>query len=173
MIKPTKLTAKYVRSILDYRPVTGEFIWKVRKGIIPIARPAGTILRQPHSQNEYRLVYIDNKSYRAHRLAWLYMTGKWPTNDIDHKNGNSLDNRWSNLREATNSQNAMNSRRRSDNTSGVTGVYWNTSANKWQAYITPEGKKTLYLGVFATLAAAKNARAEAANKYFGEFARSA
>jgi hypothetical protein len=65
--------------------------------------------------------------YREHRLAWLYMTGEWPTHEIDHINGDRVDNRFCNLREATASENRWNSRKRVNNTSGYKGVSWDSA----------------------------------------------
>ena len=87
---------------------------------------------------------------------------------IDHINSNKRDNRKSNLREVTESQNQMNKGLRSNNTSGVTGVYWDKESNKWYAIITAN-KNDIFLGYFSNFDNAVNARKEAEEKYFGEY----
>ena len=87
---------------------------------------------------------------------------------IDHKNHKKYDNRKSNLRKASASQNQMNATKRSDNTSGFTGVSWDKNKNKWIAYIAINGKQE-YLGAFNKKENAINARKEAEDKYFGEW----
>lgn len=89
---------------------------------------------------------------------------------VDHKNLNGLDNRRENLRLCTDGQNKANGRVRRDNTSGYRGVYWNSSANKWQAYISVNSQR-LYLGVFSDAWDAATAYNEAATLHYGEFAR--
>jgi hypothetical protein len=72
---------------------------------------AGDVAGGANNGDRYRRIRVDNQLYQAHRLAWLYMTGEWPSNGIDHINGHRADNRWANLREATQSQNMANGRR--------------------------------------------------------------
>jgi hypothetical protein len=106
----------------------------------------------------------------AHRLAYLYMTGEWPPAGIDHRDTNRSNNRWNNLRAATQLQNSTNSSIRIDNTSGYKGVYWHIGARKWRAQIVSKGKIHL-LGYFSTPQAAHRAYCEAAIRLHGEFAR--
>ncbi len=142
------LTAVHLREILDYDPKTGIFKWK-QSG--PGKRPdriAGTL-----ESKGYIRIMIDGKLYRAHRLAWLYMTGEWPKEEIDHVHGNRADNRWSELREATPSFNRQNQREtRSDNHSGFLGVRCMKGlvrSKPWQAQIMVEGKNK-HLGYYST-----------------------
>jgi hypothetical protein len=100
------------------------------------------------------------------------MTGKWPTNEVDHKNNSKADNSWNNLREATSQQNKYNKPRRSDNKSGKKGVYWNIHAKKWRSDITVAGRKRL-LGYFDNIDEAAKAYVVAAEKHHGEFAGAA
>lgn len=141
------ITAEYVRSRLHYDPDTGVFTWKpkpVRFEYSRIdnawnSREVGTVAGGP-SKHGALAISIDNVHYASHRLAWLYMTGEWPPQGIDHKNGIPSDNRWENLRPAGQSENAQNTAIRSDNTSGHTGVSWSNQAGKWYAYINVRGK---------------------------------
>lgn len=105
----------------------------------------------------------------AHRLAWFYAYGVWPQDQIDHRNGIRSDNRICNLREATNSLNKANERRRTDNTSGFKGVHRRENG-RWRARIGV-GNRRLALGDFDTPEAAHTAYCQAAAQHFGEFAR--
>ena len=90
--------------------------------------------------------------------------------DVDHKNGDGLDNQKENLRQATNRQNQGNARNRSDNTSGYKGVYWSEQNKLWQAQIEFLGKHK-HLGCFSSKVAAAKAYDAAAKEIFGEFSR--
>jgi len=183
MSKYASITQEYLKSILDYNPDTGIFVWRER----PVeyfkdgkqtkehncnAWNAKNSGKQTGSQNSggYLLIWIKNKIYSAHILAYIYMTGKQPDKDIDHKNGNPSDNRWVNLRLATDSQNQANSKTPRTNTSGFKGVSYIKRDNKYQAQIIVSGKN-IYLGYFETPEKAHKTYCEAAEKYYGEFAR--
>jgi len=115
---------------------------------------------------------ISGRMYRAHRLAWLYVHGKWPENEIDHINGVRSDNRISNLRDATTAENRQNHAIRRDNTSTVPGVDWHKSVQKWRVRIRVPGKR-ITVGFFKNLedAAAARARAKAELHAFQPFDR--
>ena len=168
------LTADHVRSILDYDPLTGIFRWKVRSDVASKwadrwnRRYAGSIAGGPRTGGDI-LIRIFKRHYAAHRLAWLYMTRDWPTNDIDHKNTIKSDNRFENLRPATDTQNNCNVGPRRHNTSGYKGV--TKHKNKWVAQICYRGNH-IYLGIFTTREEAAAAYREAARQLHGEFARS-
>lgn len=141
-----KITAERLRAVLDYNPATGVFIWRV--GLSRIAK-AGTVAGSVHGRG-YIIIAVDRVPYRAHRLAWLYVHGRWPARLIDHANGITSDNRIANLREATYSENLQNGKRRSTNKSGHTGVYWYAQTKRWKAQICIEGKR-ISLGYFLSL----------------------
>lgn len=113
---------------------------------------------------------FDRRLYTASRLAWLYMTGEWPENEIDHINLDRSDDRWLNLREATRAQNSFNTPRRSNNMSGAKGAYWHSQHRKWCAHIKIDGELK-HIGLFATIDEAAAAYAAAAKLHRGEFAR--
>lgn len=159
-----KLTQARLKELLVYDPETGEFHWiKRRKGVV-IDGFCGRI-----SIHGYREIGVDYALHRAHRLAYLYMTGEWPALDIDHINRDRSDNRWANLRLATPTENSGNQDLRTNNRTGLKGVYWDKSRNKWHAQIRIDGRKT-NLGRFDTAAEAAAAHDKAALRAFGEFA---
>lgn len=132
---------------MAYDPNTGLFTWR-----IATARNVKAGARAGHLEsNGYVRVAINKKRYAAHRLAWFYMHGKWPTNQIDHINRKSDDNRIANLRESTHSENQQNR--------NFKGVYL-TRNNTWFAQIKANGKRHC-LGCFPTEAAARAAYIEA------------
>lgn len=134
------LTADSLREIIHYDPETGEFRW-IKPGQ---GREVGVgWIGASNKGNRYKrkMICINYKSYMAHRLAWLYVTGEWPKMDIDHINRNALDNRWVNLREATRKENSNNCSLRSDNKSGMAGVYWVKTMKKWRVEIYFDDKE--------------------------------
>lgn len=155
------LTQEALKSRLHYNPETGDFTWVSSSGtrFDQIGRKAGN-----RNKAGYLRITVFQKSYMAHRLAWLYMTGSHPEHHIDHINMRKNDNRWSNLRAATKSQNGANSRARC--ASGLKGAYWSKSIGRW--YSSANGK---YLGTFDTPEEANAAYKRAAKIDFGEFAR--
>ena len=172
MVKPRlddPLTADQLRAVLDYDPMTGIFVWRSRPNIRPSANSGrlGTIAGATR-KNGYIGICIDGRHRYAHRLAWLYVHGIWPTAEIDHINEDRADNRIANLREATHGQNNTRAKARADNRSGVLGVF--RCGNRWQAQIMHEGAK-YHLGVYATIEEAKTARDKAAAFLHGAFAR--
>lgn len=154
-----------LKAFLRYDPETGDFFRLVTRG----GQVPGKVRRKPDALG-YMNVGFDGKARKAHRLAWLYMTGEWPTKDIDHINGNPSDNRFENLREATETQNKINEKRRCDNTSGFKGA--KPHKGKWQARICVGGTRKS-LGYYNTAAEAHEAYMRAARDIYGEFARAA
>lgn len=158
-MKPT-LTQSRLKEMLAYDFVTGVFTWKVWSPRRPIGSVAGAV-----DAYGYVVVRVDKWLYKAHRLAWLYVTGEWPAMRLDHINRVKSDNRWCNLREATQSQNMHNVAARAASKSGFSGVIWRADRLKWYAQIRI-GYKTYRLGAFIALedaiAARKTAEAELA-----------
>lgn len=166
------LTQSQLKEFVTYDPDTGIFIWKHRLETdhyvkIWNTRRAGTIAGGCF---RYRYIKIGLRTYLAHRLAWLYMTGEWPKNHIDHIDGDKTNNSFKNLREATFAENMRNRPIRQNNTSGHKGVY-QTKNGSWYAQIRiPGTDKALWLGIHATKEEASKVRREAEIKYFGTFA---
>lgn len=161
------MDAKELREILRYNPETGAFIW-----LKPAWNQQSWIGKEAGSPDAhgYICIEIGEGRYKAHRLAWLYMTGAWPESEIDHINLVKYDNSWDNLREVNRSQQHQNGPLQSNNTSGHKGVSWYWQRNKWRAYIKKDGKRK-HLGFFLTKEEAAAAYRKAAEELFGEFAR--
>lgn len=149
-----------LKRILHYDPESGVFVWKVKPSmIVDSGDIAGTICT-----DGYINILIKRKRYKAHRLAFLYMTGEFPEY-VDHINGIRDDNRWNNLRECSRKQNAQNAKLRTDNSSGIKGVYWHSRAKKWAAQARMDGK-TKTIGYFIDKNEAILARTEFVNKNY-------
>lgn len=141
------LTAERLRELFHYDPETGAFTWKMLtspRGGVKIGDVAGSI-----DTKGYRIIRIDGRDHKAHRLAWLYMIGEWPKDQVDHRNGTPADNRFANLREATRAENGQNRATSKNNTSGFTGVSWHGRDRKWRAQIRAGGRNQ-HLGMFAS-----------------------
>jgi len=156
------LTLERARKYLRFEPIEGKLYWRRSERRARAGREAGGI--QQRSTLKYRLVGIDGKAYLTHRLVWFLTFGTWPKEEIDHWNGNGLDNRLSNLREVTSQENHHNQRMSIRNTSGVTGVYWDKSRQKWRVLIKIAGK-SIHLGRFNNLQDAAMVREKANLKY--------
>lgn len=162
------ITAEQVRSAVLYDPETGHFVWRDRRpedfrsrqayGAWKATRKLGVLgLECPIG---YLRITIGNRSYLAHRLAWLYVYGKWPTHTIDHINHIRSDNRIANLRDVPNAENHKNLRRGKANKTGVTGVRYLQKYGTWNAFIWQNGKR-LGLGNFPDIDSAAAARKSA------------
>jgi len=160
------LEPKSLREALDYNPETGVFTWAQCKG--PRAKP-GTAAGYVNSEG-YVQIQIDGQAYSAHRLAWLYTYGVWPTQEIDHMDGVRSNNQILNLREATRAENGRNQKRSTSNTSGFKGVCWDKCKRRWLARIRLGGKLQ-YVGLFKTAGAASDAYQAKAFELFGAFKR--
>ncbi|WP_088255275.1 HNH endonuclease signature motif containing protein [Fimbriiglobus ruber] len=142
------VTYETASTLLSYEPETG--LVRRRK----TGKVAGTL-----TDNGYIRIVIQGKEHKAHRLAWLLMTGKWPI-QVDHINGARADNRWINLRETTQAENTRNCKLYKSSKSGVPGVHWNKAKKRWQVYISDRGAM-LHLGFFAEFDAAVATRKQA------------
>ena len=152
------LTQQELKNYLSYDPASGIFT----RLKITSKFKSGKILGTRHSTG-YFVIRINDKLYKAHRLAWLYMKGEFPTLKIDHINRDGFDNRWENLREITQRQNSENRSLAKNNTSGHPGVDWAKKLCKWRARITVN-YKGFHIGYFDTkeeaIEAYKNKAAE-------------
>jgi hypothetical protein len=164
-----------LKNALDYNQKTGEFIWRIRRnsygGKIKIGSVAGTPALD-RDGGTHISIGVYGKHYRAHRLVWFFMTGKWPEGDVDHKDGIRTHNWWKNLRPATRGQNNANRRKiTSSNVSGKTGVSWVKERNQWMSRITVD-HAIMHLGMFERdeLDKAIAVRRAAELKYQGQYA---
>lgn len=158
------LTLKRLKELLEYSSDTGLFTNKVNRGGLTVGSLAGGICGVG-----YILISIDGVQYYGHILAWFYHYGAMPQKGIDHKDHDKVNNRISNLRESTQSQNLGNMRKKAKSETGIKGVYKTTDGKKFRAYIK-HNYTPIYLGRFDTVEEAKEAYNKASQKYFGEFA---
>jgi hypothetical protein len=149
--KEAKLSQARLKELLHYDPETGILVWLVSRGGVLAGDRAG----HPDRENAGRvLVRVGGDLFLGHRLAFFYMTGRWPVPEVDHEDGDPSNNRWKNLREATHAENLQNIGVRADNSSGYTGVA--RYKGRWQAGIGFRGKR-IHLGHFDTPEAAQAA----------------
>lgn len=159
----TQITPQIATELLEYEPLTGILRWRERSDVAFNRQYAGKIAGSIESKG-YRQIVIFGRPYMAHRLAWLIRYGRWPVDQLDHVNGNPDDNRLANLREVSGSENLRNQTRYKSNRSGMTGVSYCRTSNKWRAYINVEGKPK-NLGFFVLQSDAITARKVANLKY--------
>lgn len=145
------LTAERLRELLHFDPQTGVFTWRAGASKQKPGRVAGALVAEG-----YIRIRVDYRLYMAHRLAWLYVYSKWPAKQIDHENRVRSDNRLSNLREATQSENSQNTLKLCTNKSGHKGVFFDGTRKKWCSRIGFDGKET-HLGYFTDVKAAAKA----------------
>ena len=159
-----KLTQERLKELVHYDPETGIFTRKVK---LNNSTPLGEITNNLFKG--YLRFRVCGEYYLAHRLAWLYMTGDWPKEYIDHINCVRDDNRWENLREANRSQNNSNVKPRKNSLSKYKGVSWHKKNASWRARISVNNN-SIALGYFSSELEAAKAYNEAAKKYHGEYA---
>ncbi len=164
-VQEHKITGSTLEMFFEYRPETGEFIRKLPTN--PRSRP-GTPVTAKNDEG-YTVITLMGARLRAHRVAWAWMTGQWPQEDIDHRNGDRADNRFVNLREANRSQNLQNAGLRSSNKTGYKGVHFCHQRQKFVAQIKIN-KRNTGLGRFQTLEEAVAVRLAAEKEHYGEFA---
>lgn len=138
-----KLSQSRLKELLDYDAETGVFTRRAGVGV----RCSGVINNK--RADGYMVCWVDGKTYYLHRLAVLWMTGVWPSEEVDHKNGVRDDNRWVNLREIGGHENTHNNGGpKKHNKSGFVGVHWHKSKGRWRAQIGLNGR-TIDLGHFS------------------------
>lgn len=171
-----QITIAALRSLLDFDPATGALVWKSR-GLDQCkskraqstfnSRFAGKDAGTPDRNGHINVCISGGGGYRrygAHRLAWAIHYGEWPEGEIDHVNHDTSDNRISNLRDVSHSENLKNQSLRRNSKSGVTGVSWHSASGKWRASIHENGKGK-YLGVYESKDDAVEARRCAEAKF--------
>jgi hypothetical protein len=159
------LTYSRLCELLEYRPDTGEFVWRTTTSNRAIAgEVAGHV-----TNCGYVRIALDGKRYLRSHLVWLLHTRALPTRRIDHKNRDRTDDRLSNLRLVSATQNLCNASKRSDNTSGVTGVGWSKQKQRWHARLKVDGR-VVYSKFFSSLADAERAISSARVEIHGDYA---
>jgi hypothetical protein len=153
---------KELKRVLKYDPKTGLWTNRVWRGGTAFA---GQVTGRPNSDG-YIQICFQCKRYMSSRLAYFYMTGEWPEFEMDHKDLDRRNNRWSNLRPATDSQNQMNRPLQSNNKSSVKGV--RRHGKGWGACISLN-KTKFWLGTFKTKREAIKVRQQKERVIFGEF----
>jgi HNH endonuclease len=144
--RPCELTQERLRALLQYDGDTGVFTWRVRtSNRVKIGAVAGTL-----GTGGYVRIEVGGVPYLAHRLAWLYVHGRWPYDKLDHIDGNPSNNRLCNLRECTQAQNQQNRRTNRAKKSGLPlGVKASKTRGRYEAQIRQGGKR-YWLGIFDT-----------------------
>lgn len=171
--KRINLTQEELIEQVEYNPNTGQFI-RIKSYF---KNKIGTIANFYHKESGYYRIKINGVGYQAHILAWVYMTGKFPENEIDHIDMNRSNNKWENLREATSSQNLMNRKIRPNNKTGYVGVSYKQFTTDGYAYHFPYTAKctsqgvSYYLGTYKTAKEASDVYEKFAKDKFGEFYR--
>lgn len=128
-----ELTQESLKEIMSYCPEIGEFTRKVSTNSTAVA---GQTVTGSADKDGYVTVKINRKTYKVHRLVFLYVTGELPKGTVDHIDGDTINNRVDNLRDVTFAENVKNKARYSSNTSGVTGVRYHKHSGKWIAVIS-------------------------------------
>ncbi|MHA7900800.1 MAG: HNH endonuclease [Henriciella sp.] len=169
-----RISARLARRLVRYVPETGEFFWRHRPVWMFNSSPRRSrehiaalwnsrFSGQPAFNTAEGRGYLTGRMLgvciKAHTLAWLIETGEYPE-QIDHINHVRTDNRFKNLRGASQAENAKNMKRYITNSSGVTGVHWHAASRKWRATIQSDGRK-MHLGMFSSINAAAAARHQA------------
>ena len=161
--KEIALSAEHARGVLNYDHISGTITWKVDcRGGIRAGAEAGCLAVR--GRVTYRAIRLNGHLYLAHRLAWFLYYGVWPSSQIDHIDGDGLNNSIENLRDVSHRENKLNHPIPASNTSGAVGVYWWKRDKCWRASIGVNGKQ-VNLGLFNTFEEAYSARKDAEAKY--------
>lgn len=160
---------EYLKKIVLYSPRSGKFYW-----IKPppthselLGEEAGSVVTNA-SGKKYHMIQIDGVKHKRSRLAFMYLDGKWPSAQVDHINGDSLDDRWQNLRDATSTQNNWNHKKRARRLNLPMGVR-TTPGGRFSARIGYMGQQ-ITLGTFDSPKEAEDSYKKARQKYYGEYA---
>ena len=159
-----ELSQQTLKEFLDYCPETGVFTWRKRAAM---CTKIGVIAGNRNQHGYIRIRFLRH-GWMAHRLAWLFVHGEMPTDQIDHIDGDKANNRIINLRQATGSENLRNIKRLPRNKSGFKGVVWHVLNKKWMAACRMNGKK-VHLGYYKDPEEASRVYLEFAKKCHGEF----
>ena len=160
-----RITQSELQKYITYDPLTGDMWWIKSNSIrVKVGSPVSG-----KSVRGYKRAQINHIRYKAHDLAWLYMTGSFPENIIDHKDCNPENLQWDNLREATQQQNCANRSMSKNNTSGAKGVTWNKKERRWYARVGVEGKRVT-VGTFEDFFSAAASVRKFREKAHGAFA---
>ena len=155
------ITQERLKSLLAYDPDTGHLSNLVRRN----TRAAPGAHAGSLTTDGYIAIAIEGKKYQAHRLIWLYMTGAWPDEEIDHINRNRADNKWCNLRQASRLENSWNTNGHSKSKSGLKGVAYVARSGRWQVQMRVRGQ-THYIGIYDSVETAAAARADAERRLY-------
>ncbi len=162
-----------IRDTLHYDLDSGWFIrTKALSHSTKVGERAASIVTPSRNRSSYRHIEFSDKdlgrrALHEHHIAWYFMVGEWPTFEIDHRDQDGLNNRWENLRPADASQQQLNSNLRSDNKTGVKGVWWDRAQNRFRAQISVNGK-LIQLGGFPTIDEAIDVRRAAEAKHYDQ-----
>lgn len=157
-------TQEELKNLLVYDRLTGRFRWRFSGKGRPASLEAGTV-----NNHGYIVIMIKYKRWLAHKLAWLYVHGEYPEFELDHIDGDSLNNRLENLRPCFHSDNLANSKTRSDNAVGQRGVCWDKQKGRWKVQIGPAGNRIQKH--FDDIEEAKSFAQAAHRLVFGKFSR--
>ena len=161
------MNAEYVRSVIHFDGQ--KYYWKKRPNSSFANQKAAVTWNAKHAGKEaltgtdgrkHCAVRLLGKTYKAHRIVWLFHYGEWPKGEIDHINGDGRDNRLCNLRDVSHAENCKNMPLASNNKSGFRGVHWDKQHSKWRAFIKDNGLSK-YIGLFDDIALAVAARKQA------------
>lgn len=153
------VSQQQLKERMSYDPQTGDFKWILPPRGTSVGDIAGKI-----NSNRYLQVWLLNKRYLLHRLAFLYMDGEHPQSEVDHIDGVRHNNSWPNLRRVSSAENSRNKKIFSNNRSGASGVSFDKRTGQWIATIRTGGK-VVHLGSFGLKFFAKQARLAAEKKY--------